>query len=123
MLQYFVKIGQHYDLWVPKSKSLGYSTSSGSSFNTGVGSCTKCYTKDEKYILYIKGIVVLSMAAASVIYAFFYYLIAVRWKWIQCSGEDEESPTKIRNLSFAAQKKKEKKIPLLRYLMYHTMLN
>jgi hypothetical protein len=64
-LQYYVKIGQHYDLWVPKSKSLGYSTSSGSSFNTGVGSswwisdcsfsssifyCTKCYTKDEKYI-------------------------------------------------------------------------
>jgi hypothetical protein len=59
----------------------------------GPGHCFKCYTKEEKYYMYLAGIIFLSFAGIACVYGILHYLIVDRWRWITCPQWGLESET------------------------------
>jgi hypothetical protein len=90
-LKDFVTIGKDYEYWYPKSYDLGTITASGISYANGPGHCFKCYTKDEKYSLFIVGIVFLSIAAAATVYGMLHYLIVDYLQLITCPQSESDN--------------------------------
>jgi hypothetical protein len=91
----FVVIGKDYEYWVPKSPALGSFTAVGFYYLFGPGHCFKCYTKEEKYYMYLAGSIFLSFAGVACVYGILHYLVVDRWRWISFLKSRSESTTTL----------------------------